>query len=74
MDANERDLIRRWVEAWKFAGPKLEAIRRREVRDADNTKVVDLLADAFEHALTTNPPRPSSGMIEMQKWLAKLPR
>ncbi len=65
-------MMRRWVEAWNQAGPELEAIRRREVREADNLKVLALLERAFNYALRTTPPRPSSGMIEMQKWFARL--
>jgi hypothetical protein len=70
----EREMMRRWVEAWKEAGPALEAIRRREVREADNLKVLAMLEGAFNQALRTMPPRPSSGLVEMQEWLAKLPR
>ena len=71
---DEGDKIRRWVETWKEAGPELEAIRRREVAEADNLRVLALLEDAFNHAVHSQPPRPSSGMVEMQRWLAKLPR
>jgi len=67
-------MIRRLVEIWKEAGPKLEAIRHREIREADNRKVLALLEGAFNHALRTAPLRPSSGLVEMQKWFAKLPR
>jgi hypothetical protein len=70
----DRELIRRWVQTWKEAGPELEAIRRREIREADNLKVLALLEDAFNHAVRTLPPRPSSGLVEMQKWFAKLRR
>jgi hypothetical protein len=66
--------LRRWVETWKEAGPRLEAIRRRETREADNLKVLAALEGAFNQALRTLPPRPSSGMVEMQRWLAKLRR
>jgi len=72
MDEGEK--MRRWVETWEVAGPELEAIRRREVKEADNLKVLALLEDAFNHAVQSQPPRPSSGMVEMQKWLAKLRR
>ena len=71
---DERDATRRWVETWKQAGPELEAIRRREVRDADNLQVLAALESAFNHALRTMPPRPTSGMVEMQRLFAKLPR
>lgn len=66
-----REDIERWVACWKEAAPKLEAIHRREVQEADNLRVLALLERAFNQALRL-PPRPSSGLIEMQKWLAKL--
>lgn len=68
----ERELIERWVETWKRAGPELEAIHRREIREADNLEVLALLEGAFNHALRTLPPRPSSGLVEMQAWFRKL--
>ncbi len=70
---DERELIRRWVETWQEAGPALEAIRRKEIREADNLQVLAILEEAFNHALTL-PPRPSSGLVEMQAYFAKLRR
>jgi hypothetical protein len=70
----EREMLSRWVQAWQEAGPELEAVRRREIRAADNIAVLAALESAFNHALRTLPPRPSSGLVEMQDWLAKLPR
>jgi len=70
----EREMIRQWVETWKEAGPKLEAIRQREIREADNLKSLALLERAFNHALRTTPLRPTSGLVKMQQWFAKLPR
>ena len=71
---NDAELIRRYIETWKEAAPLLEAIRHKEIREADNLKVLALLEGAFNHALRTLPPRPSSGIVEMQKWFAKLRR
>lgn len=70
----EREMMRRWVRTWKEAGPLLEEIRRREVREADNLKVLAMLEGAFNHALRAQPPRTSSGIVEMQKYFAKLRR
>jgi hypothetical protein len=70
----ERELIERWVHTWKEAGPKLDAIRRQEIQQADNLKVLAMLEGAFNHALRTLPPRSSSGLVEMQRWFAKLRR
>jgi hypothetical protein len=71
---DERETIRRWVNTWSEAGPELDAIRRREIREADNLKSLALLEVAFNHALRTTPPRLSSGLVEMQRLFAKLPR
>ena len=71
---DEHEIISRTVQAWKEAGPQLEAIRRREIRDADNLQVLALLESAFNHALRTMPARQSSGLVEMQEWFAKLRR
>jgi hypothetical protein len=69
---DQREALRRWVETWRAAGPELEAIRRREIREGDNLQVLASLEGAFNHAVRTMPPRKSSGMVEMQKWLARL--
>lgn len=70
----EKDAIRRWVQTWKEFGPELEKMRLREVRDEDNLLSVRLLARAFNHATSTQPPDQTSGLAEMQQYLAKLRR
>jgi len=67
-------MMRRWVQTWKEAGPELEAIRREEIRKADNLEDLAVFEGAFNQALRSLRPEPSSGMIEMQKWFAKLAR
>lgn len=69
---DDREAMRRWVQTWKEAGPALEAIRRSEIRDADNLEVLASLESAFNQALAALPPRPSSGLVEMQGWFARL--
>ncbi len=71
---DDRAAIQRWVEAWRQAGPELEAIRRREVREADNLVVLSQLSGAFNYATRTMPPRESSGLVEMQRYFARLRR
>ncbi|HXB72919.1 MAG TPA: hypothetical protein VNY05_32080 [Candidatus Acidoferrales bacterium] len=74
MEERERELMRRWVATWREAGPVLEAIRGREIQQADNVEVLAMLECAFNHAVREMPPRPSSGLVEMQGWFAKLDR
>jgi len=69
----EREQLRRWVENWKETGPLLEAIRREEVKAADNVRSLALLESAFNHALSL-PARESSGLVEMQAQFLKLRR
>jgi hypothetical protein len=71
---DDREMLHRWVEAWRNAGPELERIHREEVRTGDNLQILAQLEDAFNHAARSSPPRPTSGMIEMQQWFAKLSR
>ena len=68
-----REQLRQWVETWKSTGVELEAIREREIREADTVKAVRLLFG--EQRLTClPPPRPTSGLVEQQAWFAKLSR
>jgi hypothetical protein len=69
---DEREMMRRWVETWKQAGPELEAIRREEIRNLDPVQHLRGLERAFNHGLRQLPPRLSSGMVEMQEWFARL--
>ncbi|MEP7362972.1 MAG: hypothetical protein ABI972_06940 [Acidobacteriota bacterium] len=69
---DERKAIERWARQWAAAAPELEAIRREEIRTADNQKVLTVLEPAFNQALRAQPMRESSGMVEMQRVLAKL--
>ena len=70
----EKEAIQRWARTWKQAGPELERIRLREVRDEDNLLSLRLLARAFNHATSTQPPGESSGLVEMQRYFQKLRR
>ena len=73
-DMTEKEMIRVWVQTWKEYGPELEKIRLREVREEDNLLSLRLLARAFNHATSTQPPAETSGLVEMQRHLAKLGR
>jgi hypothetical protein len=70
----EKEMVRLWVQTWKDAGPELEKIRLREARDQDNRLTLKLLAPAFEHAVRTQHPDNSPGMVEMQRYFAMLRR
>ncbi|MGH9640603.1 MAG: hypothetical protein ACRD3Y_11105 [Bryobacteraceae bacterium] len=65
------------MQRWYGRGAKpalLEAIRQSEIQRSDNLEALKALESAFNHATRSLPPRPSSGLVEMQRWLAKLRR
>lgn len=62
------------MQHWKDVGPELDAIRREEIRSADNLQVLAQLELAFNHAVRTMPMRETSGMVEMQRLFAKVKR
>ncbi|HEY1336642.1 MAG TPA: hypothetical protein VGF59_03990, partial [Bryobacteraceae bacterium] len=59
----DREAMALWVKTWKEAGPLLEEIRLREVRDADNAADLAALASAFNQGLRDAPPEPTSGLV-----------
>ena len=68
----EKEMAALWVKTWQEYGPELERIRLREVREEDNRLSLQMLAPAFEHARLTAKLETSSGLVEMQKYFAKL--
>ena len=70
----EKEMIRLWVQTWKEAGPELEKIRLQEVREEDNLLSLRILARLFNLATRTEPLSDTSGLVDMQRYFAKLPR
>ena len=65
------DLLRRWVDTWKKAGPELEAIRRSEYEAVPIHEAIHQLFDGMDSYLTSSP-RLSSGLVEQQMWFTKI--
>jgi hypothetical protein len=72
MSDSEREQLRRWVACWKDAGARLEELRREELRRTDTQRSLMNLADAFESCRLHNPPSPTSGFVEQQRWFRRL--
>ena len=70
-DEDER-LTKAWVKTWAKAGPKLEEIRCRELREfkyEDHLQAIDALLEvACRHA----GPRTTSGLVEQQRLFQRL--
>ena len=72
-DASATDTLRRWVATWQTAGPALDAIRQRELAGLTDDEVRRRIADLFpDDAVDDRPLRPSSGLIEQQRYFARL--
>lgn len=71
--AEERELMRRWVETWQRAGRELEEIRRREIEATDTREAIRQLFGSTSPLLNSPPPA-TSGLVEQQAWFAKLRR
>jgi hypothetical protein len=62
-----------WVRTWLAAGPRLEEIRRRELRQAGVEEFVRSMADAFEASVGVARVT-TSGLVEQQRLFARLRR
>ncbi len=67
-------LGRRWVEAWKKAGPELERLRREELRGLDPLGAIAMLCGPADYHVPPRAPKPSSGLTEQQRLFAKMRR
>jgi hypothetical protein len=63
---------KRWVDSWRKAGPRLEEIRRRELRSVNTTQALMNLAGAFESCRLHFKPSPTSGLVAQQRYFKAL--
>lgn len=56
---------------WKRAAPLLEAQRERDIRNSDTARDIGAFDDVLEDALARFPPKPYSGMVEMQRYFMR---
>jgi hypothetical protein len=62
---------RRWVQAWKEAGEAMEQLRRQELRSLDPLRAIALLCGPADYTVPPRAPKPTSGLIEQQRWFMK---
>ncbi len=61
----------RWIAAWQEAGPELERLRREELRNLDSVRTIELLCGPADYTSPPRAPKPTSGLIEQQRWFMK---
>jgi len=65
---------RRWVQAWEQAGPAMEKLRREELRKLDARQAIALLCGPADYRTPPRAPKPTSGLVEQQRWFMKARR
>lgn len=63
---------RRWVKTWQDAAPRLEAIRRQELRQLDPYTAIAWLCGSANYNEAPRAPKPTSGLVEQQRLFRKL--
>jgi hypothetical protein len=51
------------VENWRLAGEELERIKRREIRERDNYRAIEMLCGPSDYSLRPYAPKPWSGLV-----------
>lgn len=67
-------LGRRWAKTWQEAGPRLDAIRHRELRELDTFTAISWLCGPADYHQGARAPKPTSGLVEQQRLFARLRR
>jgi hypothetical protein len=62
---------KRWVQAWQKAGPLLEELRRKELRNLDPERAIAPLCGPADYHVPPRAPKPTSGLVEQQRWFMK---
>jgi hypothetical protein len=63
---------REWVAAWRRAAPELERVRRDELRRLDAYEAIALLCGPTDYTVPPRAPKPTSGLIEQQRFFGAL--
>lgn len=70
----EKEAIRERVAAWRRAAPVLQQVRDEDIREASTAQAMRIFAGSALWAVTERPPLPTSGLIEQQRWFARMRR
>ncbi|MBI4662576.1 MAG: hypothetical protein HY735_27500 [Verrucomicrobia bacterium] len=62
---------KRWVHAWKQAGDAMQRLRRDELRQLNPQRAIALLCGPADYTLPPRSPKPTSGLVEQQRWFKK---
>jgi len=61
-----------WVNTWKLTGPLLTKLRLEELRRTDTMSAIEAFAGLEIEAIKSFPPGPSSGLVDLQRYLRRV--
>ena len=59
------------VQQWQVAAERMEQLRREELRRVDQYRAITLLCGLADYHSPPYAPKPTSGLIEQQRWFLK---
>ncbi len=68
----EKDAIRERIAQWDRAAPVMQRLRDEDIRAANTAEAIEAFDGFFKDAARHYHPLPTSGLIEQQRWFAKL--
>ena len=71
MKDQEKELIKKYIQCWKEAGPVLEKLRDEEIRNADTALFVQVTAGMVAAYFQNNSVRSFSGLVDQQRWFSQ---
>lgn len=71
MTETEKQQRRQWLDNWKEASIVLEELRVKAIRESDVVTSLPAFDGLLESALWLEPNSPTSGLVELQKILAR---
>ena len=74
MKSSATDQLREWVRNWEVVGARLENLRRDDIRNANTPDSIRQFDLAFKAAIRNTPHRQTSGLVDFQRLLRKLPQ
>ena len=69
---SEREMIQKSVEAWRRSAPRLECVRRENIRATDTATAIAAFSGMALAAAKTHPPEKTSGLVEQQRIFMKI--
>jgi len=74
MRSSASDKLREWVRNWQVVGLQLDRLRRESIRKANTQESIRQFDLAFKAAIRNTPHRQTSGLVEFQRLLRRLPK